>query len=125
MHPQFQQANEVKKRINSHAASTAYSRDNISGKTAAKKLLPNNQYCLKHLNKTDVFMSLVQNMLPTAIEIGRSAGKKGYYNILGVAKNASSKDIKKSYYQLAKKYHPNTNKNDPDAVRKFQEVSEA
>ncbi|XP_011196500.1 protein tumorous imaginal discs, mitochondrial isoform X2 [Zeugodacus cucurbitae] len=50
---------------------------------------------------------------------------KDYYQILGVAKNASSKDIKKAYYQLAKKYHPDTNKNDPDAGKKFQEVSEA
>lgn len=51
--------------------------------------------------------------------------KKDYYDILGVARNASSKEIKKSYYQLAKKYHPDTNKNDPNAQKKFQEVSEA
>ncbi|XP_022225451.1 protein tumorous imaginal discs, mitochondrial isoform X2 [Drosophila obscura] len=50
---------------------------------------------------------------------------KDYYTTLGVAKNASGKDIKKAYYQLAKKYHPDTNKEDPDAGRKFQEVSEA
>uniref|UniRef100_A0A1B6M6S0 DnaJ homolog l(2)tid, mitochondrial n=1 Tax=Graphocephala atropunctata TaxID=36148 RepID=A0A1B6M6S0_9HEMI len=50
--------------------------------------------------------------------------KKDYYEILGVARNASVKDIKKSYFQLAKKYHPDTNK-DPDGVKKFQEVSEA
>lgn len=51
--------------------------------------------------------------------------QKDYYKVLGVAKNSSSKDIKKSYYELAKKYHPDTNKGDPNAGKKFQEVSEA
>lgn len=50
--------------------------------------------------------------------------KKDYYEVLGVSRNASGKDIKKNYFQLAKKYHPDTNK-DPDAVKRFQEVSEA
>ena len=50
---------------------------------------------------------------------------KDYYGVLGVAKNANQKDIKKAYYQLAKKYHPDTNKDDPTAMKKFQEVSEA
>jgi len=35
------------------------------------------------------------------------------------------KDVKKAYYQLAKKFHPDTNKNDPETIKKFQEVSEA
>ncbi|XP_038218941.1 protein tumorous imaginal discs, mitochondrial-like isoform X2 [Zerene cesonia] len=48
-----------------------------------------------------------------------------YYKVLGVSKNASAKDIKKAYYQLAKKYHPDANKSDPEAPKKFQEVSEA
>ncbi|XP_026483250.2 protein tumorous imaginal discs, mitochondrial-like isoform X1 [Vanessa tameamea] len=48
-----------------------------------------------------------------------------YYQVLGVSKNASAKDIKKAYYQLAKKYHPDANKSDPEAPKKFQEVSEA
>lgn len=51
--------------------------------------------------------------------------QKDYYKILGVSKNSSAKDIKKAYYQLAKKYHPDTNKDDADAGKKFQEVSEA
>lgn len=45
--------------------------------------------------------------------------------MLGVSKNASSSDIKKAYYKLAKQYHPDVNKNDPNAPRKFQLVSEA
>uniref|UniRef100_A0A8W7P597 DnaJ homolog l(2)tid, mitochondrial n=1 Tax=Anopheles coluzzii TaxID=1518534 RepID=A0A8W7P597_ANOCL len=51
--------------------------------------------------------------------------KSDYYSTLGVTKNASPKEIKKAYYQLAKKYHPDTNKDDPNAGKKFQEVSEA
>jgi DnaJ family protein A protein 3 len=42
-----------------------------------------------------------------------------------VPKDANSKDIKKAYYQLAKKFHPDTNKGDKETQKKFQEVSEA
>lgn len=51
--------------------------------------------------------------------------KTDLYKLLGVSRNASQNDIKKAYYQLAKKYHPDANKNDPAASKKFQEVSEA
>lgn len=54
-----------------------------------------------------------------------SLTQKDYYQILGVSKNSSAKEIKKAYYQLAKKHHPDTNKNDQDSSKKFQEVSEA
>jgi len=49
---------------------------------------------------------------------------KDYYNILGVDKKATREDIKKAYKKLAKKYHPDVNK-DSDAEAKFKEVNEA
>jgi len=50
---------------------------------------------------------------------------KDYYKILGVDKNASSDEIKKAYRKLALKYHPDKNKDDKDAEKKFKEISEA
>jgi len=50
---------------------------------------------------------------------------KDYYETLGVSKGASKEEIKKAYKKLAKKYHPDLNKNDPDAEKKFKEVNEA
>jgi len=50
---------------------------------------------------------------------------KDYYKILGVKKNASTEDIKKSYRKLAMKYHPDRNKDNKTAEEKFKEISEA
>lgn len=51
--------------------------------------------------------------------------KRDLYEVLGVSRQASAEEIKKAYRQLARKYHPDVNREDPNASEKFKEVSEA
>ena len=51
--------------------------------------------------------------------------KRDYYEVLGIDKNADRAAVKKAYRKLAKKYHPDTNKGNPQAEQKFKEVTEA
>ena len=53
------------------------------------------------------------------------AEKRDYYEVLGVDKGADAGTIKKAYYQLAKKYHPDANPGDKVAEEKFKEANEA
>ena len=51
--------------------------------------------------------------------------KRDYYEVLGTSKNATDDEIKKAYRKMAKKYHPDLNKDNKEAEAKFKEVGEA
>lgn len=51
--------------------------------------------------------------------------KRDYYEVLGVAKSATDKELKKAYKRLAMKCHPDRNPDDASAVEKFKELQEA
>ncbi len=51
--------------------------------------------------------------------------KEDYYQLLGVSRNASDDEIKKSFRRLAMKYHPDRNRDNPEAEEQFKKVKEA
>src|SRR5437899_9937679 len=54
-----------------------------------------------------------------------SSTKRDYYEVLGVAREASGDELRKAYKREALKYHPDRNQGDPSAEGKFREASEA
>eukprot|EP00286_Rhodomonas_abbreviata_P017669 CAMPEP_0181319174 /NCGR_PEP_ID=MMETSP1101-20121128/17424_1 /TAXON_ID=46948 /ORGANISM="Rhodomonas abbreviata, Strain Caron Lab Isolate" /LENGTH=564 /DNA_ID=CAMNT_0023426743 /DNA_START=33 /DNA_END=1725 /DNA_ORIENTATION=+ len=55
----------------------------------------------------------------------RGGGSTNYYEELGVSPTATQKEIKDAYYSMAKHWHPDKNKHDPQAEVKFKKISEA
>jgi len=53
------------------------------------------------------------------------ASKRDYYEVLGVERTASEREIASAYRRLARKYHPDANPGDAEAVEQFKEASEA
>ena len=59
------------------------------------------------------------------MNIRREWLEKDFYQVLGVDRSASGKDIKKAYRKLAQQYHPDTNPGDEAAETRFKEITEA
>src|SRR5437870_7286338 len=54
-----------------------------------------------------------------------AVNKRDYYEVLGVNRSSSEQDLKSAYRRLAHQYHPDKNRNDPQAEERFKEAAEA
>ncbi|MEK6798321.1 MAG: molecular chaperone DnaJ [Planctomycetota bacterium] len=54
-----------------------------------------------------------------------ATAKRDYYEILGLSREAGADELKKAYRRCAHKFHPDRNRDDPDAEQKFKEAAEA
>src|SRR6516164_1502005 len=68
-------------------------------------------------NKTKIGATVGANMATTT--------KQDYYEVLGVPRKASLKDIRTAFRKLARKYHPDLNPGDKAAEEKFKQIQEA
>jgi hypothetical protein len=59
------------------------------------------------------------------VKVTLASGDECYYDLLGVEKTASESDIKKGYYKMARKWHPDKNPDNPEAELRFKAISEA
>ena len=96
--------------------------------------LSRSTFLLYYRIQTFVNEKVLQGSKPLILDVCRHSrfihtspytSKRDFFEVLGVSKNANKATIKKAYYQISKKYHPDVNKADPNSANKFQEVSES
>ena len=65
-------------------------------------------------------------MTPFWAQVGPMSGKRDYYDVLGISKDASEGQIKQSFRSLARKYHPDKNpNNDPTIKELYAQINNA
>ena len=77
--------------------------------------------CPDHVRLSHV----VRRLLSTSSTTSSASHKTSYYDDLGVVPNSTSREIKEAFYKLSKEYHPDKNIGNPEALQKFQVISEA
>src|SRR5699024_2644075 len=70
------------------------------------------------------FFCAPRPVVPLCIYDWAMAEKRDYYEVLGISRTADETEIKRAYRKLARKYHPDVNKDD-NAEEQFKEVNEA
>src|SRR5881628_1624129 len=53
------------------------------------------------------------------------SSRRDYYEVLGVTRSADAQELKSAYRRLAREFHPDRNREDPEASERFKEASEA
>ncbi|CAF4302708.1 unnamed protein product, partial [Adineta steineri] len=122
--------------IRSSSLVTKYFTKCFLSNLVSKRYLPLENSLGSNLNRSQFLNSsntiplqlsaIISNLHPRSFHTSSQRNKKDYYEVLGISKTATAKDIKKAYYALAKQYHPDTtDKKDAATTKRFQEVSEA